>query len=212
MMPSIMAAKPLILQFEGTDIPCHLSKIDRSKLYGYVEKEVRDENDDPCDLVTLAADGQTLIGSGGSTFAYFSPDGLWCEKSDLRAVNLENEPVTPVTSSFKDPIPLLERASIEDYLSHNIRSAYLLETEDGFPDGLKAALNDGSIYTFPFSYRGGLDPDVAFLLAGTDGVIWMVLGKPTTIGYVGLSESGPAVSDDDADSGHDIDLMDFGLM
>ena len=167
-----MAAKPLIFELGGNEIPCHLSKVDRSKLYGYVDREVLNDSDAPCTLATLASDGQTLIGSGGTSLAYFDPDGQWCDKGDLTAVDQDNEPVKPVGSSFKAPIPLKAKASIEDYLSHNIHNVYLLvaasEDDEGAASGLSpdlvAELKKGTIYTFPFSYRGGLDPDTGFLL------------------------------------------------
>ena len=31
-------------------------------------------------------------------------------------------------------------------------------------------LRAGAIYSFPFSYRGGLNPSVGFLLASSDGI------------------------------------------
>ena len=123
-------ATPLIFQLNGKDSACHLNKVDRSKLYGYVEKQVVDENEAVCELATLASDGQTLIGSGGTTFAYFDPDGQWCDKGDLQAVGIDNEPVTASLSSFKAPIELTETASVEHYLSHNIRSVYVLKSDD----------------------------------------------------------------------------------
>ncbi|MFT4639718.1 MAG: hypothetical protein ACI8T1_003043 [Verrucomicrobiales bacterium] len=102
----------LVFQFQGEESACHLSKIERSKLYGYVEKEVIDEDEQKCSLATLAADGQTLIGSGGTTFAYMNPDGLWCDKSELQAVDMENTPITSSPSSFKAPVELSQKASL----------------------------------------------------------------------------------------------------
>ncbi len=206
-------ATPLIFQFAGEESACHLSKVERSKLYGYVEKEVVDENGNPCSLVTLASDGRTLIGSGGTTFAYFDPDGHWCDKKALQAVDLENEPVNPVGSSFKAPIALTEEVTVEDYLSHNVRAVYTLEAPEGFSKKLVKALEKGTIFHFPFSYRGGLDPDEGFLFQGQDGALWLALGKPTSIAMVGLSESGSAIpSEDEGSDDGEVDLMDFGLM
>lgn len=206
-------ATPLVFQFGGEDSACHLSKVERSKLYGYVEKDVVDENEASCRLATLASDGQTLIGSGGSSFAYFDPDGLWCDKGDLQAVDLENEPVEPAKSSFKAPIELTDEATVEDYLSHNIRSVYVLDSPEGFATSLLESLAKGKIYRFPFSYRGGLDPDEGFLFQGKDEAIWLALGKPADIKMVGLAEAAPPVDSnaEEEESGDD-DLMDFGLI
>lgn len=206
-------ATPLIFQLDGEDSACHLNKVDRSKLYGYVDKEVLDENDAPCELTTLASDGKTLIGNGGTTFAYFDADGQWCDKGDLQAVDLDNQPITAAPSSFKAPIKLTETTTIEHYLSHNVRSVYVLVAEgDGFSPSLVKALKEGAIYTFPFSYRGGLDPDVGFLLQGEDDTIWLALGKPTEIRMASLTDSSETVPDDEGSSDDGDFDMDFGMI
>lgn len=206
-------ATPLVFLFQGEKSACSLSKVDRSKLYGYVEKEVLDEEGDSCRLATLASDGETLIGSGGITLAYFDPDGHWCEKSTLQAVDMEDRPVKPVASSFKEPVELLHEATVEDYLSHHIRLVYALESEDGFSVKLLEALQGGKIYQFPFSYRGGLEPDQGFLFQGQDETIWLVLGKAAAIRMIGLSEAGAEPADvADEEQPEDEDLMDFGLL
>lgn len=208
----IMAATPLVFRLEGEESPCHLTKVDRTKLYGFVEKEVVDEEGAPCRLVTLAADGKTLIAEGGSTFAYMDPDGRWCEKGALQAVDPEGQPVTPVASSFKAPIDLADEVSIEVYLSHQIRSVYVVEAVEALSEKLAAALQGGRIFQFPFSYRGALDPDQGFLLCDPHGTVWLAVGKPADINLVGLSEmaahagGGTASGEDD-----EVDLMDFGL-
>ncbi len=206
-------ATPLVLQFEGEESACHLAKVDRSKLYGYVEKEVMDENEGPCQLVTLASDGKTLIGSGGTTFAYFDPDGLWCDKSDLQPVDMDGEPITQAASSFRAPIELGDEVSPEDYLSYNIRSVYVLDSPEGFSAKLVEALEAGRIFQFPFSYRGGLDPDEGFLFRDSAGTIWLAIGKQAAIRLIGLAEVGAAVEQPEAEFEDDeLDLMDFGLI
>ena len=161
----------------------------------------------------MAADGQTLIGSGGTTFAYFNPDGLWCDKKDLQAVDQDNVPITAAASSFKAPVELAREASVEDYLSHNIRSVYVLESPEGFSNKLVRALSEGKIFRFSFSYRGGLEPDEGFLFQGQDDTTWLALGKSTDICMVGLSDSSSVVGEasDEGDEA-DVDLMDFGLI
>jgi len=90
---------------------------------------VLDENDEPCELTTLADDGKTLIGKGGTGIGYLDADGNWSDKSQLNPVNLEGKPIEPVLSSFSAPIQLAQEISIEDYLDHNIRLIYQLEVD-----------------------------------------------------------------------------------
>src|SRR5271154_6533634 len=93
-------AKPLVVEFAGESVNMSLSKIDRTRLYGYVDTEVLDETGKPCELGTLLGDGHTLIGKGGTGLAYLSQDGLWRKKAELRPVDRHGAVITPVKSTF----------------------------------------------------------------------------------------------------------------
>ena len=200
----------LVFELEGKEITCGMTKVDRAKLYGYVDAEVLDENGNPCELATLAGDGKTLIPMGGTAFAYVSPDGLWRNKSDLKPVDVDGDPIEPVKSSFKAPIPLTDQVTLEDYLSHNIRIVYALSSEDGLQE-LEKELGGDTILAFDFSYRGGLTADRAFLLKGQDGTVWMAVGKKTSITFVGLQQQAAAALEEDSAPEEDADL-DFGMI
>lgn len=205
----------LQLQYHGASIACDLSKVDRSKLYGYIDTEVLDEQQRPCRLATLASDGRTLLPSGGVALAYISPNGLWREKSDLKAVDLEGKDIQPVISTFKAPITLDQTATAEDLLDHNIRMSYLLTPEGEaaeFPPALLAALAEGKMFTFPFSYRGGLTADTAFLLQGQDGSIWMLAGKKTNIQLVSFEQQAALADEADTEEDDESEEIDFGMM
>ncbi len=207
----------LQLKHNGTELDCSINKVDRSKLYGYTKTEVLDENEKPCSLATLASDGKTLIPGGGLALAYVSPKGLWRDKSDLKAVDLDGAPIKSVTSTFKEVVELKETATVEQFLDHNIRMAYALQAEGDdntdFPPDLVAELAKGTIYTFPFSYRGGLTADTAFLLQGGDDTIWMLVGKKTDIHLIGYEQQGASTAvDDDGDSDDEDGDLDFGMM
>lgn len=207
----------LQLQFQGAELTCGLNKVDRSKLYGFVKTEVVDENEEKCALATLANDGRTLIPAGGVALAYVSPTGFWRDRGNLKPVNLEGEEIEPVTSTFKAPVDLTETATIEEYLDHNIRMAYALEpkTEEGeatFPEDLVKELETGTIYRFPFSYRGGLTADTAFLLQGADETIWMLVGKKTDIHLIDFQQTGGVVEEEESSGDRDGEDLDFGMM
>ena len=197
-------AKPLVLQFNGQEQPFNLKKIDRSILYGFVDTEILDEQKRLCRLVTLADDGRTLIGSGSITMATMSPDGHWRDKKELKAVDTAGQTINPVPSSFKSPIILDRMIGIDEYLTYNIRAFYLLTCEDQLTD-LKANLLKGAIYAFPFSYRGGLDPDMAFLLASQSD-LFMTLGKKTDLHFIGFEQTEVEDQNDDEE---DMSLKEF---
>lgn len=205
----------LQLQYHGASVACDLSKVDRSKLYGYVDTQVLDEQQRPCRLATLASDGRTLLPAGGVALAYVSPNGLWREKPDLKAVDLEGNEIQPVISTFKAPVTLEQTASAEDLLDHNIRMSYLLTPEGesaAFPPELLAALEQGEIFTFPFSYRGGLTADTAFLLQGQDGSVWMLAGTKTSIQLVSFEQQAALVADAGSEEDEESEEIDFGMM
>jgi len=138
-----------------------------------------------------------------------NPDGEWLERSTLKAVDREGKPVVPVGSSYAAPVRIHDTATIDEYLMHNIKSVYMLNPQ-GQTDELIAELKKGTIFKFPYSFRGGLEADAGFLIAGADGGIFFCVGQPTNIHFVGLEQVAAPV-DDDGEEGDD-DSMDFGMM
>lgn len=203
-------AKPLVFSFAGREFPFQLNKVDRSKLYGFKELEVLDAKKRRCELATLSGDGQTVVGRGGTALAYLSADGLWCEKGELKPIDVEGNEITPVTSSFNAPTELTEEVSIDEYMDHDIRIVYQMEPETDLGE-LREKLDEGVIYRFPFSYRGGVEPDVAFLLTGEDGNVFMLVGSRVQLEFVGLQQAAPAVEEDETEE-DDGDAMDFDMI
>ncbi len=203
-------AKPLVLGFGEKELPFQLKKVDRSSLYGFVDVETLDDEGRQCRLVTLAGDGRTIVDSGGTAIAYLSPDGMWREKSELKPVDPDGNEVTPVPSTFKASVPLDSVVEIDEFLSHNIRSVYLLSCEDDFSD-LAGELERGIIFSFPFSYRGSLEADAGFLLQGADGNVFLCVGKKTDIKFIGFEQAGAAEQAED-EGPDDDDDMDFGML
>lgn len=201
-------AKPLVFQFGDCDLALVMNKVDRSKLYGYKEVEVLDDQGRRCELATLAGDGRTVVGRGGTGIAQLAPDGTWCDKGALRPVNVEGVEIQPVPSSFGAPIKLFETATVEEYLSHTIRLVYQLTCDADLTD-LKAELARGTIFKFPYSFRGGLEADAGFLLANEEGEIFLAVGNPTRIEFIGLAQVAAAEEEGEVD---ETDLMDFDMI
>ena len=189
-------ARPLVLRFEGSELPVALEKVDRSRLYGWVDREVQDEHGRPCSLVTLLSDGRTLAGKGGVASVMVSVDGKWLDRAKLAPVDATGEPITPVPSSFAGPVDVVTKATTRDVLSHDVRLLYHLALE---PGALLDALRGGAIYTFPYSFRGGLQADVAFLLASADGEAFLALAPrvpvETRVTAYPLARANDALSD-----------------
>ena len=155
------------------------------------------------------AHGRTIVGRGGTGIGYVSADGQWCDKTALKPVDVEGQEIEPVASSYSAPIKLFETATCDEYLSHNIRLVYQLQTDDDTSD-LMRELQRGTIFTFPYSYRGGLEADAAFLLLGDDGNMFLAVGNPTKVEFIGLQQTA-AIVEEDGDT-EETDLMDFDMI
>jgi len=51
-------------------------------------------------MVTLASDGHSLIGKGGTGLGQIDADGNWIEKKQMTPVDVEGQEITPVKSSL----------------------------------------------------------------------------------------------------------------
>lgn len=203
--------KPIKFSHHGKQLVFQMQKVDRSKLYGFKELVVHDENDQPCELATLAEDGKTLVGKGGSGIGQLTADGKWTDKSKLKPIDLEGNEITPVPSSFAAPIELAEETTIDDYLDHNVRLIYELaiDNESATEEELVGKLKAGAIFKFPYSYRGGLEADVGFLMFNSEQKVFFLVGESTLVDFVGLQQVATPVEVDEDDGN---DLMDFSMM
>ena len=108
-----------------------------------------------------------------------------------------------------DPILLAmksEKATIEDLLDLRVSAVYQLSGEDC--EELKGLLG-GDIYTFPFSYRGGYETSMAFLLSN-GSVVYIITGEKIVFDYVGLDEQGVLTECEEVDI--EEDEFDFSMM
>ncbi|MFN3189627.1 MAG: hypothetical protein ACE361_03805 [Aureliella sp.] len=203
-----------------TEYPFSLEKVDRTKLYGFKETVALDENEDACELATLADDGRTLIGKGGTGLGWLDADGCWTNKADLRPHNVDGDLVEPVPSSFNAPIKLFETASEADFLQHNIRLVYHLHWEPGessLPpesglDDLMAELRRGTIFKYAYSYRGGLEADTAFMLLNESDELMMLVGNVAEVQFVGMQSALPLEEESESDGDNTSSMLSFDMI
>lgn len=198
--------KPLVLKLGDAEMPCNLERVERSDLYGFVETEALDEQGRKCTLATLADDGRSVIASGGTALVTLSPDGNWLDKKTCVPTDNQGNRITPVPSSYAAPVPLEKTATVDEYLSHDIRSVYQIVNQADLAP-VMAELSKRTIYTFPYSFRGGLEADAAFLLLAADGTPFIAIGCPTQLQFVGFEEMA-AASDEESEE----DDIDFSMM
>ena len=189
-------AKNLVLSLDGREFVVVLTRIDRDDLYGKVEIEAFDEKGRPATLKVLAADGKTLIEKGGTALEVINAKGDSIDRTELIPVDLDGKEIRKVESSFNAP-NVLKKAETDDYLGLVVKSVYLLDqTEDSDLQYLHDHLAGKQLFSFPFSYRGGLEHDAAYILGdGKDA--FMVVGKEGEIDYLKLNQAGALSSNEE---------------
>lgn len=201
-------ARQLVLSLDGREFPVSLVKIDREKLYGTVEIEAFDEKGREAQLRILAADGRTLIDKGGTALTVVNEKGTSVDRTSLIAVDEDGDPIDPVPSSFNAP-NVLDRTTTDDYMAQMVKSVYLLQPpeEGGDIRYLLDHLDGEQIFTFPFSWRGGLDYDKAFVL-GADNEAFMIVGRQAEFKFLRLNQAANLLdsSEEEEISADDLDF------
>jgi hypothetical protein len=202
-------ARQLVLSLDGQEFPVNMIKIDREKLYGRIEVEAFDEKGREASLKVLAADGKTLIDKGGTALATVTEKGDSIDRSALIAVDADGNKIETVPSSFNEP-NVLKPGTVEDYLLSIVKSVYLLQPNEG--EDIKYLLEhlaSDQIFRFPFSYRGGLGYDEAFII-GADKNAFMVVGKQAEFQFIKLNQA--AVLESTEEEEISADDLDFDLL
>lgn len=214
-------ARSLEFTLADESFQCELTTVDRSKLYGSVSVETLDAEGRRCELSTLAIDGKTLIPNGGTASGYVNADGDWLSRKTLIAVDDNDEPLPKIDSTFDAAVELSKKVSIEEFLDHSVRLTYWLGTTATLPEACKKSLESGDIYRFEFSYRGGVDTDPAFILAGDpqtekdDATLWMLVTDENAVEFVTLEQAAICTTNSQQDTNESDDEeeeLDFGML
>jgi hypothetical protein len=201
-------AREVDFNLGGSQFFAELVKYDRKKVYGWVEEKAFDNDGMECSLSYLMDDGRTIIPGGGFSQKIFSADGQEVSRAELKTESVDGSDLITFPSVFDGQV-LLSPSSIDEYLALNVTSIYQLGIRDG-GDKVVKHLSQGNIYKMNFSYRGGFDPDMAFLLASGD-TVFLVSGKPTN--YSMLSRNDQVSENDESSDIEDEDSeIDFGMM
>jgi hypothetical protein len=116
-------------------------------------------------------------------------EGDSIERSEIKTVDRDGREIEIVKSSFGSPNEL-SRAEFDDYLSLIVKSVYMLDPAPDSDMGLLCDhLDSGQIYSFPFSYRDGIEADQAFLIGNEKKDAFMVIGQQATLQYLKLNQT-----------------------
>ena len=198
-------AKELVFSIGGNLYGSAPVKLERKKLYGWSSLVATDKQNTPCISAYLSPDDALLIPSGAYKQVTVDDEGLWVEKSDLKACDSESgKELRIVASSFDAPIALRETVPAEEFLDHEWDSVYQLTNTD-----LADAVGD-DIYIFPFSYRGGSTCNDGFLMR-TEAGLFLFSGSKLDYLMITLAEE-TIIDDFEDEVEEDIDELDFSMM
>ena len=179
-------AKQLDIRINGRSFSVAPVKLERKKIYGWNEMRVVTPDGELCQQAGLNSDGITIIPAGNIKTGMLREDGLWMERSELLAIDAYGKKVKAIPSSFDTGIDLMEKTSVEDMLDHNLASVYQMTGDEAMLLSSKIGYD---IYKFPFSYRGGYEQNIAFIITNGPNV-FIVVGNDGGYDYIGLEQQG----------------------
>ena len=160
-----------------------LTKIDRDKVYGFIDEKVNDDNGNPCILGSLLDDGRTLVLNGAT--AIKTVDTLFNEldKTELKVVYQDGKDAVLVPSSYEEEINLTE-TTFDDLFNLEITSVYQLDFEDlVVKTSVNDFLADGKVFRFVFNYRADYEGADAILISNPTG-IFVLTGRIIDFSYL----------------------------
>jgi hypothetical protein len=193
-----------IFKFKDFTFEAPLTKVDRKKVYGWVETKYTDDKNNPCNFLTLLDDGKTMVGSGGMGLKSIDETGNEIDKSTLVARYDDESEATLFPSIFERENELSTDKTLEDYLSMDVKSVYQLNVAENAQ--ILEVLKTHTVLYFSFNYRANYNPDDAFLIAQNEH-LFAVVGKVNHFVYSELNLPTVLVDEEEDES----DEIDFNM-
>lgn len=202
-------AKNLVFKCGEEQFAFDVTKLDRSKLYGWKEVKAFDPDGFECQKIDIDESGTFMIPSGGKAIATLDNNGNWVNKNDLIAIDKDGLDAQLVESSYNAPVVLQDTVTWEEFLDHNIEYVYVLSSEQAADSIITSIKNLDGVYTFRYNYRTDYESSPAFIVESKN-LLYMLIGTRLEFQYIGLDESVDVVSNEDEISVDD--EIDFGMM
>lgn len=160
-----------------------LTKIDRDKVYGFIDVKVSDDHGDQCVMGSLLEDGRTLVLNGATAIKTIDSSSNELDKTELKVVYQDGKDAVLVPSSYEGAVNLIE-TTFDDLFNLEITSVYQLDFEDL---ALKTIVNDflanGKVFRFVFNYRADYEGADAILISNPSG-IFVLTGRIIDFSYL----------------------------
>ncbi len=147
-----------------------LTKVDRDKVYGFIEVKVKDDKGNPCTMGSILDDGKTLILNGATANKTVDASFNELDKKELKVVYQDGKDADLVPSSYEGEVNLTE-TSLDDLFNLEVTSVYQLDFEDiELKKAVSAFLANGKVARFLFNYRADYEGADAILIANANGI------------------------------------------
>ena len=187
-----------------------LTKIDRDKVYGFIEVKVNDDKGNPCIMGSLLDDGRTLVLNGATALKTVDASFNELDKKELKVVYQDGKDAVLVPSSYEGEVNLAE-TSLDDLFNLEITSVYQLDFEDAAQKkSVSDYLADGNVTHFVFNYRADYEGADAILIANADG-IFALTGRIIDFPYL-ENKLAPVAATLVEETVEEEEGMDFGML
>jgi hypothetical protein len=202
-------AKNLSFRIGSNVFAAGITKIDRDKVYGFVEEVVLDKDGAPCTTGNLLDDGQTVILSGATALKTVDEHGAEVDKHQLKMVYADGADAVLVPSSYDGDVAL-QPATLNDLFNLEVNTVYQLTWEDAAQkSAMLAQLEGGAVYRFVFNYRADYEGADAIVLAAQQEV-FALTGRMLEPEYLENKTAVP-IAEPEA-SNEEEEELDFGML
>jgi hypothetical protein len=185
-----------------------ITKVDRDKVYGFLEEQVLDKNGDLCITGNLMDDGQTLILSGATALKTVTENNTEADKKTLKTVYMDGKDALLVPSSYDAEIAL-QKSCMDDLFNLEVSTVYQLTWEDaGAKSAMLKELEGDALYRFVFNYRADYEGADALVLSAQNE-IFVLTGRMLEFEYLENKTAIPVIEEDTSEQEEE---MDFGML
>jgi hypothetical protein len=182
-------------------------KVDRNKVYGWVENVYTDVNSNECDTGTLLNDGKTLVVTGGIAQKVVDSTGLEVDKSSLIAKNADLSDAQLYPSIYDEEVILVPE-DLNALFDLDVTAVYELGFDDlTINESLKQQFSTTQVYSFLFNYRADYEASDALLIMNKES-FFVLTGKRNSFEF--LCNTAVIQPVDEAEAADEDDL-DFGM-
>lgn len=201
--------KNLSFKIAKNTFSASITKVDRAKVYGYVEELVLDSSGNPCTTASLLDDGQTLILAGATAMKTVDDAMNEVDKKILKTVYLDGKDAIMVPSSYDGEIEL-NKTSLDSLFNLEVATVYQLSWEDeASKKEMLIALENTAVYEFVFNYRADYEGADAVVISAQNEV-FVLTGRMLAFDYLENKTAAPIVEEVTAEAVEE--EMDFGML